>query len=82
MRRLAIIGGVALGAVAVPTLAVAGPASGVTSSLTYTEGQTPPAITATYTGTPLAGPATASDGTATAPSATPPMIANRRMRTP
>jgi hypothetical protein len=57
MRRFAIIGGTALGAVVVPALATAAPATtGVTSSLTYTQGQTPPAITATYNGTP---PATA-----------------------
>lgn len=59
MRRLAIIGGAALGAVIVPSIAFANvPTTGVASSLTYTQGQTPPAITATYTGTPPGTPAT------------------------
>ena len=57
MRRIAIIGGAAVGAVVVPSLALATvPTTGVTSSLTYTQGQIPPPITATYSGTPPAAP--------------------------
>ncbi len=52
MRRFAIIGGAALGAVALPSLAMAGvPTTGITSSATSTRGHTPPASTATDTGT-------------------------------
>jgi hypothetical protein len=58
MRRVAIIGGAALGAALAPSLATATPTTGVTSSGTYTQGQTPPTITATYSGPAPSTPAT------------------------
>ena len=52
MRRIAIIGGAALGAILVPSLAIAGSASGVTSARASAQGNVPLAPTLQVTRTP------------------------------